>query len=413
MNLMYYLYRALKIVATKDSCPFRAQSFEDYLQRHWFARFVKSIFDISPRMIRLIMVMAYAKIYFLKLSPVKAFHKNIAIYFYKNEKRALDKIEELTTERFLFLSFGWENYFSPKNSFLWFKVVFQFRFWKVLYQIVTKHNFLVSCRMAETFVTYLKFDLEFTSFDVKNIFISSDSNPYAMGLAFAGKKHKANIIYTNHGHIPEGPPRLWFDFSILDGQALYDVYKRSRGGSSKVLFKGVEGISAPLRLKGLQKDRPIVGLFLSFLTDWEVLRNTIHEINSKINPEKIILRLHPNEVFRNSPQEAMLSTISNLEVSYANQVASVDAHACDWVIAGNCSVHLTVLKAGTPSIQIKGIDPIKEDLYQFNKLGVVPVVEDIEKIKELSEFFEKEWEKSFSYFNPTPDNLKEGLKDIF
>src|SRR4029079_13998179 len=73
-----------------------------------------------------------------------------------------------------------------------------------------RHDFLVSCRVASTLAYYPRFRFLLAACPPRDTLVSTDSNPYGIGLAFAGKSIGVPAIYVPHGHIPDGPPRLHF-----------------------------------------------------------------------------------------------------------------------------------------------------------------------------------------------------------
>jgi len=300
----------------------------------------------------------------------------------------------------------------------WFALVtglFRWRlvrfFFREVRRATRRGNFLVACRMASTVGFYLRFRRDLEGSGARAVLVSSDSNPYAMGLAFAASSLGLRTIYITHGHLPEGPPRLLFDLSILDGPAVVEVYERSCGLEGQVVFKGAEGTYRALDLGGLSRANPTVGVFMSLITDWERFETLVQQLYTRLNPARIIVRLHPNKVVRDQAAVERLKLLKFIELSTADTVLTDDAERCDVVVAGNSSCHLTTLKFGVPTLFVPGLDAVPHDFYKFLERRIVPEFGAAEAVDlaAVSEFYKDPgWADRFASFDASyPD--KTGL----
>jgi hypothetical protein len=412
------LFRAIKVVENKDKQEFRQFVFKDLRSRNLYISMANKIFVMLPHFLfRPIFISFYGLISFVKIVNYKGTSSTLALYAYKNELRQFDFLKSNTDRSIDYL----KDSFKVTNIFSFFAIaplLFDRRIYRIIKRINLKHNnFLLSCRVAATIFYYIKFLKVLSSNpQIKNVLVSSDSNPYAMGISFAAIKNGLNSVYINHGHIPEGPPPLFFDNAILDGPALLDTYKRAGKVRSKVTFKGIEGNQKELEIKD-SKDYKRVGIFLSLVTDWKGLHEVIQELQEQ--DLEILVRLHPNLIIRDAEQVEKLRGHQNIKISNADKIASTDLENIDFVIGGNSSVLLTSLKEGKPIIYCQKIDRVPKDFYLFDEIGIVYSLENFKKldIQEILNFYSsKEWKEKYKYFNSdnnTIQELKKNLDAIF
>lgn len=393
------LYQALKTVINEDSGYFRQLVFQDFASRNFRIKSIMCFYKLAPHFIKGILVYSYGLKSYL-FSP-KA-HNNfpiLALYEYKNERRQIDFLEaNYGTQIFDILKSSFTYLFSNIRGL---RFLFAIRFIRFALKLTKKYDFLVCCRVMSTFFYYIKFKEVFKKYHYKGVLVSSDRNPYAMGLVYAAKTFDIKTFYITHGHLPEKPPLLCFDSSFLDGPALMNVYKRSGDIRGQVTFKGCEGEYRPLELMGINKASPVIGIFQSLLSDPITFIELIKDVEKYFSPSIIIVRLHPNEIIRNKQIISQLEKIPFVDISMANQLATYDLKKCDFIIAGNSSVHLTSLTYGVPSIYIKGIDIVPHDFYLFVKLGIIPYFESANEtlLSEVNNFYQGDWSDRFKFFN--------------
>ena len=355
---------------------------------------------------KLIMIKCYGIGCFGNFSFITKMNNSTASYFaYKNEKRQIDFIETVLNKKIIKnkRTFSILHYFTGYRLVLFF--ILSSKFSNILKYLIKNNSFLVTCRCTELLALYLKFDKDLkASKQIKNIIVSSDSNPYALAAILAGYKYHKKTFYINHGFIPPNPPRLITDISILDSEKLFEMYQHHRRNRSKLIYKGVEGLNRHGQIVFPKKIEQI-GIFLSLLTNWDELYSLIKKLHLSY---KILVRLHPNLIIRKKSEVKKLRTLG-IKVSYANEVATEDVKKCDLVIAGNSSVHLTVLKFKTPSLYYNEIDHVPNDFYYFIKNGLtyhLTTADDI-NLEKIQSFYDNNWYQSiYLKYDPLIDQEK-------
>lgn len=405
------LYSAIKIIVFKDTQKFRNSVYLTIKEDKRLIKIIENIYLAVPTWLKLIMIRCYAIGCFGNFSSVKKTDCNTISYTaYKNEKRQIDFIENIIKKRILNnqRKLSIHNYFTNYKLLLF--LIFSPRISKIFKYLIKQYSFLVVCRSTELITLYVKFSKDLKeSHQVQNIIVSSDSNPYALASVLAGYKHNKKTFYINHGFIPPNPPRLITDFSILDSEKLFEMYQHHKKNRSKLIFKGVEGLSRNGQIVLPQQINQI-GIFLSLVTNWGELYLLIEKLQKKY---KVLVRLHPNLIIRKKSEVEKLRLL-NLKLSYANEVATEDVKKCDLVIAGNSSVHLTVLKFKTPSLYYNQIDNVPDDFYYFIKNGLTYHLENPDDldISKVQSFYNDDWYKN-TYLKYDPQINQDIIRRAF
>lgn len=408
------LRRAVEIVAYKDAQPFRQAVFA-YLAGHQPAargaqrlyaalRAAPAVGGAHPSAA---LVAAYGLLAFLRLELPRG-HRMVAVGEYRNEERQFAWLEAVLGEELGRASGDGRLALRAESARALAALLAE----PALLREALAHvaevdrahaDFLVSARCAQTAGVWLRARQLLRGHDARAILVSSDSNPLAMGVAWAARDAGRRTVYINHGHIPDGPPRLDFDLSILDGPALLRVYEESQGYAGAVVYKGAEGEQRPMDTAGLRADRPLVlGVFMSLIVDWPAFGALFQRIRAALRPARVILRLHPNEVIRDPRALDHLDLDAAVEVSRGEAVLTHEAARCDLVLAGNSSAHLTLLRYGVPTACLPGMDLVPHDFYRFLRLGIVPEVpapEALDRLALAAFFDDPAWAGRFRSFD--------------
>lgn len=398
-------------MAEKDAGAFRAQVFDDLARHKPLVRLARGLHGLLGRgSLSTAYVAAYGLKAYIAASLPRSTAPILAVAAYRNEARQLADLDRLLgPDRVAHADIRTLRLLDPRGWLASVGALLRGRGARRYLSLVRRVNqedeasFLVACRVAATAAYYARFHrLLGAAPHARAVLVSSDSNPYAMGLAFAAMARGLRTIYVNHGHIPDGPPRLWFDLSLLDGPALADVYEESHGIAGQVVYKGSEGQRRPLSTGGLRRPRT-VGIFMSLLVDWPRFARVLADIRRVLCPERIVLRLHPNPLVRDPDWREHVRDAPDLEVSYGEHVLTSDAARCDLVIAAGSSCHLTVLKYGVPTLALAGLDKVPHDFYRFHRRRIVPhyaSADDID-LEALAAFYEDpDWSARFAEFDP-------------
>ena len=330
------------------------------------------------RPLRTLLVAGYGLASFMALRLPRRGADVCAVACYRNERRQFDHLESVSGMPFAHIVLAKAWMLDPRSWGAALRALRRARDAWGLLREYDRGDFLVAARVASTIGYYLRFEPWLRRRPIRAIAVSSDSNPYAMALWAAARQHGLRTIYVTHGHLPEDPPRLDFDLSVLDGPALRRVYERSQGLSGHVVYRGSEGAYRPLDCSGLSGKVLRLGVFLSLVVDWDRLRVLLDALRLHLRPARLRVRLHPNEVVR--PDDVAHRLGPDVEISWARSVLLEDAAVCDLVVAGNSSCHLTVLKYGVPTLYVRGLDSVPHDFYRFLESRIVAGVERVEDI---------------------------------
>ncbi len=249
--------------------------------------------------------------------------------------------------------------------------------------------------MSDTIFSYLWFEAEFRNSAVKILFLSSEANPYAMAALWAAKKYHVRTCYVPHGFVAENPPRLHFDLNLLDGPALRKLYENSGAISGSVGYRGLPGPSAPMKVKS----PGTIGFFLSLIYDEDEVVREINSAITTLNPARVLIRPHPNEVLGGKTFPHARIQLNSTKLLPTSSLDS-DISECDLIFCGNSSVHLTILKRGVPTIQLREFDTLPFDTRQFIRNRIVYHAEKFPvSLSELSKFYGEEWSNRFREYD--------------
>lgn len=408
------LARAARVVAFKDRQPFRQAMFA-YLAGH--RRTVSAVLaayrPVQGTPLSTLAIAGYGVIAFLGLDAPDADADLWSVAAYRNEERQFEFVQRAAPElrvaamrlrprptlRTLRATAAAAGAIVRRPSRLG-------PLWRTVERHDRRDGFLVACRVASTLGYYLRAHRELASAHgqgVRAVLVSSDSNPYAMGVAAAARALGRRVVYITHGHLPEGPPPLDVDLALLDGPALRRVYERAGPVRGLVVFKGAEGELRPMREKRPPSRGLVVGVFASILVDWPSFWARVLEIEAALKPERLIVRLHPNTVIRDPAALRLKPTLRHLEISGGESILTEDAAACDLVVAGNSSCHLTVLRFGVPSVYVPGLDTVPHDFYRFLEDGLIPWVTRAGELDydAITRFYDApDWPRRFADYDP-------------
>ncbi|MGE3636728.1 MAG: hypothetical protein AB7P00_42895, partial [Sandaracinaceae bacterium] len=397
------LARAIGIVAEKDAGAFRQSVFGTLARQRLTVRLARAVHDrLGTGALGGLLVTAYGAKCYLAVDRPTERREVLAVAAYPNERRQLDRVDgAIGGGKLSCIDISNRALLRP-GTYRALRTLPM----RELFAIVRARrdaDFLVACRVASTAGYYFRFRELLARDAPAAILTSSDSNPYAMALVAAARERAIPTAYVAHGHIPEGPPRLWYDLSFVDGKETLGVYERSRGYEGRVVFRGAEGEYRPMMLEALERGRPLrVGVFASLIVDWTRFVGVVRAIHDAVAPSRLLVRLHPNPVIRDPSAERRLAALPYVEVSRGESVLTRDAASVDLVIAGNTSAHLSVLKHGVPSVYLPGLDLVPHDFYRFLERRIVPEVAAADALapRDLAAFFrDPDWARRFAQFD--------------
>lgn len=383
----YSLFQILKIIEEKDSNTFRTMVFNNLKNKYTSVRLSESLYNASPIFFKVLCL----NLYYIRTGiylPTKQSKGVLGIYRYNNEKHALLNIP---IKQIIKISFRVSNF---KNLLTLFKLLLDKKFQRILFNISKTNNFLVACRKSETIAYYYLYKIKFKVNDIKTIAVASDSNPYAIAALAVAKLYGLNTIYTNHGYIPNNPPRLIARHNILDCPPLASVYKCNQN-DIKIYYKGLEGNIFNDTFNFEKK--PTIGIFLSIVPNIDKL---IFIINYLVKSDfKVLVRIHPNAILKN---KKLIKILSCINITISDSVCSIeeDLKKIDIHIAANSSTHLTALNNKIPSIYINDLDYADKDFYNFTQ-SITFNLTDIThfSLERIEDFYNsKKWNERFKQY---------------
>lgn len=405
------LLRAVQIVIRADSDPVRQALFDNLKESHLLVRLVFSLHEkLRDTRASPLLVSAYGFGVFLTVAaPRSRCAPLLAVARHVNARRQITRLigwlgpgecEKVDTRvaalpgRVVQTALA---LITSGRSFL--------RAIRVVRRAERRHGFLVAGRVASAIAWYARGKAILGACRPHAIAVSSDTNPEEVGFTAAARDLRIPTIFISHAYPTPFSPRLAFTLSMLGGQAEVNA-RRQRGGiSGDILLVGLEGESAPIDVERFTRPEPIIGLFTPKAVSWSMLTAVIADCREYFRARQIVIRWHPSmlEPPRLSHRLRDLSGI--VESPKTAKLADV-TRQCDWVIADeNSSVHLPVMKLGTPSIAVKNLGrypATRTDMYGLVRDGIVPpAVASIRAVRPdaLAAFFSDAWTARFQQYD--------------
>lgn len=232
------------------------------------------------------------------------------------------------------------------------------------------------------------------------LIVANDHSPLPLGFAGAARTLSIKTAYIQHAHVTPDMPALRVDLAILDGPSARDTYAGVADipPQTEIVYRGLEGKERPMRLDKIDgKQQITAGLFVNIL-DYHVLQETISDIISHSEIEKLIIRGHP--AFPIDPTK--IDTGSRVSIAEAGIPLWDDAQKCDIVFGGNSGFHLLVLKFGIPCVFYDALDYINYDDYGFVHHDIVYEAKNIRTLdlNDVRRYYEGQlWPERFRYFD--------------
>jgi hypothetical protein len=268
-----------------------------------------------------------------------------------------------------------------------------------------RHPFLVSCRAVETIAWYARSTTLLAARRPGAVLVSGDSNPEEVGFIAAARALGIPQVFVAHAYPTPFSPPLDFTLSILEGEQAVEARRLKGPVTGNVLLAGIEGESAPLDPRRIERANPVIGIFPPKALSWTTLAAIVEDCRTHFHARQIVIRWHPSML--EAPRLAHRLADRSGIVEYPGSALFHDvARQCDWVIAAeNSNVHLPLLKLGIPTVAVShlGLYPkSRSDLYGFIEHGVVfPPVLSIRDLRpnEFAAFFSDCWVTRFKQYD--------------
>jgi hypothetical protein len=198
--------------------------------------------------------------------------------------------------------------------------------------------------------------------------LSTYTNPWGIALNIAARRRNIPVVLVTHGSPVGKITRLDYDVAIVDSHVSAAAFREAGCRIGSTIVRSVQSKYRVMKPDGAS---PLtVGVFLSKYPA-PAVRSWIDHLLQRREVARIVVRAHPANPAPNVLRE--LARYSRVEVSTA-ATCLADLHRCDVAIAGNSSVHLESVTAGTPTVFVPALDGDALDSYGFANSGLVLTV---------------------------------------
>lgn len=379
ISMRYYLYNSLKSQLRTDRHEWFYDTFLIYIRNSNLKSFLLRAYYYLGK---IYLIKFFINILFAFLSScrfsIKSFHSKILIsYINESEKSEFNKLNnQKLVDSNSFILKEMKNIFSFENLIFLFCLLKKL---KKIYRIARTYqndNELLNLRATELLFLFIKFDIQLTgkNSQIRHILIGTISSPYALALHAIAKKYGLKYTLIDHGFYINDHIKLHFENVLFSSQF------------SKRLFLSV----------GNKVDRAVIKPFqrhpIKFNDKEHVLALLPKIYNKKFvqeldEYEKFSIRYHPQDLFG---------------VRLRQEGLAQQLDKCWLTVSGSSSVLIESLLLGRPSAYLAGIDIVKQEGYEFVKMGLVYELNSIEEIDR---------EKIVSFYDSS--EYVEKLKELF
>jgi hypothetical protein len=405
------LLRVVRIVIRADSDPARQVLFANLMHARWPVRFANRLHGwVAGTWASVLLVACYGLAALLSIAPARNERARVlAVARHANARRQVSRV---------FSWVGADDCGSVRTGLktlvrlagigglaLLFSNRALTRAFRTVRTFDRRYPFLVSCRAIESIAWYARSMTMLTARRPGAVLVSGDSNPEEVGFIGAARVLGIAQVFVAHAYPTPFSPPLDFTLSILEGEQAVEA-RRSKGPmTGEVLLAGIEGESAPLDPRRIERANPVIGIFPPKALSWATLAAIVDDCRAHYHARQIIIRWHPSML--EAPRLAHRVSDRSGIVEYPGSSPFHEvARQCDWVIAAdNSNVHLPLLKLGIPTVAISqlGLYPKnRADLYGFIEHGIVyPPLKSIRDIRvdEFAAFFSDCWVTRFKQYD--------------
>jgi hypothetical protein len=405
------LLRAVRIVVRADSDPARQVLFATLMQARWPVRVAHDLHSlVAGTWKSALLVGGYGLAALLSIAPARNQQARVlAVARHANARRQVARVTSwvgaedcgsvrtgLKTLARLAGIGGLTMLFAPRALR---------RSIRLVRACDRRYGFLESCRAVEAVAWYARSMTMLASRRPGAVLVSGDSNPEEVGFIAAARVLGIPRVFVAHAYPTPFSPPLDFTLSILEGEQAVNARRLKGPITGDVLLAGMEGESARLDPRRIERPNPVIGIFPPKAFSWPALAAIVDDCRAHFHARRIVIRWHPSML--ESPRLAhRLADRSGISEYPGSAPFHEVARQCDWVIAAeNSNVHLPLLKLGIPTVAVTGLGLYprsRSDLYGFIEHGIVfPPVESIRDVRadEFATFFSECWVTRFKEYD--------------
>ena len=405
------LLRVVRIVIRADSDPARQVLFANLMHARWPVRVANALHHrVAGTWASTLLVSSYGLAALLSIAPARNQQARlVAVARHANARRQVARVtswigsEECGSVRtglktlVRLAGLGGLTLLLSRQALM--------RSLRIVRAFDGRYPFLVSCRAIEAIAWYARATTMLKTRRPGAVLVSGDSNPEEVGFIAAARVLGIPQVFVSHAYPTPFSPPLDFSLSILEGEEAVEARRRKGPITGQVLLAGLEGDSAPLDPRRIERPNPVIGIFPPKALSWTTLAAIVDDCRTHCRASRIVIRWHPSMI--EAPHLAPhLTDRAGIEEYPGSAPFHEVARQCDWVIAAdNSNVHLPLLKLGIPTVAVSnlGLYPkSRSDLYGFIEHGIVfPPVQSIRDVRAdaFAEFFSDCWVTRFKQYD--------------
>lgn len=386
------IFFGLRSQIRQDSEEERRLLFSDFLNQNLLIKFTYLLFHFCPTPIKACLAYFYAMSLGAQNLPIE---RGAVIAFYKrnNEKNKFNTLKEILGEdsfRAIHLPT------QPIFSFLYFlpfalkNPAKTLQIFRIVHGLVKKRDFFIALRASHSLFQTIFFLCQFRLHRPGMILLSTSGNPHGTAIMASRVRLGIPLLFASHGAVSVPPTKIICDIGIFHGPRILEDYQSQKSFLKNWFFYPWQ----ETRTQDLGKDEILISLSKTFSIS--ALKNLIHEVKTQYPKNKILVRPHPQSL---SPL-TLLKEIPDLNISHT-ALSRDDLHGCDFMVAGNSTVHLEALEMRVPSLYCQELEASSGRLPDF--LDLVPRIESLKAIQaslhqaQLN-FTEETWQDRFSTY---------------
>src|SRR3954471_22662991 len=242
-----------------------------------------------------------------------------------------------------------------------------------------RHDAFRAYRVVELLFYYERYVGLFANRRFRIAVMSSHSNPHGIALNLAARRFGVPVVLITHG-MPITPiARLDYDLAIMECEASADVYRRAGCRLGRVIIKSRRNDYRPMFPRRSPAGAWRVGIFLSKDPAQECVVSLLRSLLRNVNVQRILVRPHPVNLW--SGLAGCLTAMNDLRIRLSVGKSILDdVRACDFVLAGNSTVHVDAIVAGKPACYVRGLDHAPYDVQSFVRDRLVYELEQPDRL---------------------------------
>jgi hypothetical protein len=225
-------------------------------------------------------------------------------------------------------------------------------------------------RVVELLFYYERYVRLFANQRFRIAVMSSHSNPHGIALNLAARRFGVPVVLITHG-MPITPiARLDYDLAIMEGEASADVYRRAGCRLGRVIVKSRRREYVPMVTRRSPNGCLRLGIFLSKDPAEDCFVSVVRALLRDATVQRILVRPHPVNLWSGLVRCLTAMNDPRIRLSTGNSLLD-DVRECDFVLAGNSTVHVDAVVSGTPACYVRGLDHAPYDAQSFVREGLV------------------------------------------